>query len=249
MPVDSSINRRELLTLMGASMALAGLTGCVKQPAEKIFPYVRPPEEFIPGEPLYYATAQLHGGYARGIVVESYEGRPTKIEGNELHPASKGGDGRLRPGFPPQHVRPGSLADSDRARRDPDVELVHRGDEACARAGTRGPRRGAALPDADGDLADAAPADAGPPGRSPQREVGLAGSRPDATTSRRARGWPSESRSRRGTRSTRRTSSSRSTRTSWEPDRRCRGSCVTSSRGAAAATATTGSTWSSRRRL
>ena len=90
-PIDSHIDRRELLTLMGASMALAGLTGCVRQPTERIFPYVQAPEEMVPGEPLYYATAHLHGGYARGIVVESYEGRPTKIEGNELHPTSKGG--------------------------------------------------------------------------------------------------------------------------------------------------------------
>ena len=84
---------------MGASMALAGLTGCVKQPAEKVFPYVRPPEESVVGEPLYFATAQTLGGYARGIVVESYEGRPTKIEGNELHPASKGGTDVFAQGF------------------------------------------------------------------------------------------------------------------------------------------------------
>ena len=98
-PIDSGIDRRELLTLMGASLALAGLTGCVRQPTERIFPYVRPPEEMVPGEPLYYATAHPHGGYARGIVVESYEGRPTKIEGNELHPASLGGTDVFMQGF------------------------------------------------------------------------------------------------------------------------------------------------------
>jgi MoCo/4Fe-4S cofactor protein with predicted Tat translocation signal len=98
-PMDAGFDRREMLTLMGASMALAGLTGCVRQPEERVFPYVRPPEESVVGEPLYYATAHLHGGYARGILVESYEGRPTKIEGNELHPASKGGTDVFAQGF------------------------------------------------------------------------------------------------------------------------------------------------------
>ncbi len=98
-PIDSGFDRREILTLMGASIALAGLTGCTRQPTERIYPYVRPPEEMVPGEPLYYATAHVHGGYARGIVVESNEGRPTKVEGNELHPASLGGTDVFAQGF------------------------------------------------------------------------------------------------------------------------------------------------------
>jgi molybdopterin-containing oxidoreductase family iron-sulfur binding subunit len=83
--------RREFMTLMGASLALAGLTACTKQPAEKILPYVRQPEQLVPGRPLFFATAAGHDGYARGILVESHEGRPTKIEGNPDHPASLGG--------------------------------------------------------------------------------------------------------------------------------------------------------------
>ena len=63
-PIDSGVDRRELLTLMGASIALAGLTGCTRQPTERIYPYVKAPEEIVPGEPLYYATAHLHEGYA-----------------------------------------------------------------------------------------------------------------------------------------------------------------------------------------
>jgi MoCo/4Fe-4S cofactor protein with predicted Tat translocation signal len=98
-PIDSGVNRRELLTLMGASIALAGLTGCTRQPTEKIFPYVTPPEELVPGVPLFYATAHVHGGYARGILAKSYEGRPIKIEGNELHPASLGGTDVFAQGF------------------------------------------------------------------------------------------------------------------------------------------------------
>ncbi|OFV85558.1 MAG: molybdopterin oxidoreductase [Acidobacteria bacterium RIFCSPHIGHO2_02_FULL_67_57] len=82
--------RRRFLKLMAASLALAGLSACTRQPTEEILPYVRAPEEFIPGKPLYYATAMTLGGYAAGVLVESHLGRPTKIEGNELHPASLG---------------------------------------------------------------------------------------------------------------------------------------------------------------
>jgi molybdopterin-containing oxidoreductase family iron-sulfur binding subunit len=96
---EKGFDRRELLTLMGASIALAGLTGCVKQPTEKIFPYVKAPEELIPGVPLFYATAHRQGGYARGILAKSYEGRPVKIEGNELHPSSLGGTDVFAQGF------------------------------------------------------------------------------------------------------------------------------------------------------
>lgn len=82
--------RRDFLSLMGASLALAGLTACTKQPEEKILPYVRQPEHMVPGRPLFFATAAAPDGYARGVLVESNEGRPTKIEGNPDHPQSLG---------------------------------------------------------------------------------------------------------------------------------------------------------------
>jgi MoCo/4Fe-4S cofactor protein with predicted Tat translocation signal len=82
--------RREFLTLMGASLGLAGLTACTKQPPEKILPYVTQPEDVVLGRPLFYATAVAPDGYARGVLVESHEGRPTKIEGNPDHPQSLG---------------------------------------------------------------------------------------------------------------------------------------------------------------
>jgi MoCo/4Fe-4S cofactor protein with predicted Tat translocation signal len=84
-------SRRGFLKLMGASLALAGMTACTKQPLEPIVPYVRQPEELIPGRPLFYATAFELGGYASPILVESHQYRPTKIEGNAQHPASLGG--------------------------------------------------------------------------------------------------------------------------------------------------------------
>jgi molybdopterin-containing oxidoreductase family iron-sulfur binding subunit len=84
------VSRRTLLKLMGASLALAGLTACTRQPAEKIYPYVRQPEEIVPGKPLFFATAMPLAGYASGLLVESHEGRPTKIEGNPGHPVNRG---------------------------------------------------------------------------------------------------------------------------------------------------------------
>jgi len=86
-----AVSRRGFLKLMGASLAMAGMTACTKQPLEPIVPYVKQPEEVIPGRPLFYATAFTLGGYASPILVESHLYRPTKIEGNEQHPASLGG--------------------------------------------------------------------------------------------------------------------------------------------------------------
>lgn len=84
------VSRRKFLKLMGASIALAGAAACTRQPSEKIIPYVLPPEEVVPGKPLYYASAYVHDGVANGILAESHMGRPTKVEGNPEHPASLG---------------------------------------------------------------------------------------------------------------------------------------------------------------
>jgi molybdopterin-containing oxidoreductase family iron-sulfur binding subunit len=86
-----SVSRRGFLKVMGASLGLAGMTGCVRLPLEPIVPYVRQPEELIPGRPAFYASAITLGGYASPVVVESHLGRPTKIEGNDQHAASQGG--------------------------------------------------------------------------------------------------------------------------------------------------------------
>jgi MoCo/4Fe-4S cofactor protein with predicted Tat translocation signal len=88
--ITDPVARRTFLRLMAASLGLAGVTACTRQPLEKIVPYVRQPEELVPGQPLFYATAMSIGGVANGLLVESHEGRPTKIEGNPLHPGSVG---------------------------------------------------------------------------------------------------------------------------------------------------------------
>ena len=85
---DDPTSRRQFLKLMAASLALAGLSGCAFQPPERIVPYVKAPEELVPGKPLYFATSATVAGDCIGLIAESHEGRPTKLEGNALHPAS-----------------------------------------------------------------------------------------------------------------------------------------------------------------
>ncbi len=87
---DDAFSRRGFIKMMGASLALAGVSGCVKQPAEKIFPYVKQPEMLVPGKPLYFATAVPCNGGAVGVLAKSHMGRPVHLEGNPLHPASLG---------------------------------------------------------------------------------------------------------------------------------------------------------------
>jgi MoCo/4Fe-4S cofactor protein with predicted Tat translocation signal len=87
---NDPVGRRTFLKLMGASLALAGVSACAYQPREAIVPFVRQHEEYVPGKPLFYATATSLGGNVTGLLVRSNEGRPTKIEGNPQHPASLG---------------------------------------------------------------------------------------------------------------------------------------------------------------
>ena len=78
-----------MMMLLGASLSLAGLAGC-RRPVEEIVPYVTAPEEIVPGIPRYYATTMPFRRSAYGLIVESHEGRPTKIEGNPSHPSTLG---------------------------------------------------------------------------------------------------------------------------------------------------------------
>ena len=91
--VNEGISRRDFMRLLGSTIALAGvsgLAGCVRQPQQEIVPYIDQPERLIPGKPLFYATALEFMGFGRGVLVETHEARPTKVEGNALHPASLG---------------------------------------------------------------------------------------------------------------------------------------------------------------
>lgn len=89
----AGLRRRDFLKLVGGTLGLAGLSGlsgCTVRPRGKIVPYVDQPEQIIPGKPLFYATALEFRGYGRGVLVETHEGRPTKVEGNPTHPATLG---------------------------------------------------------------------------------------------------------------------------------------------------------------
>ena len=87
--LPDGITRRDLMMLVGASLSLAGLAGC-RRPVEEIVPYVAAPEDIVPGIPRYYATTMPFRRSAYGLIVESHEGRPTKIEGNPSHPSTLG---------------------------------------------------------------------------------------------------------------------------------------------------------------
>src|SRR5215470_4996047 len=85
-----SVSRRGFLKLMSASLALAGLSACTKQPEEAIVPYVQQPEDLVPGKPMFYATARPTNFGAQPLLAESQMFRPVKLEGNPDHPASRG---------------------------------------------------------------------------------------------------------------------------------------------------------------
>ncbi|MDB4981915.1 MAG: quinol:cytochrome c oxidoreductase iron-sulfur protein precursor [Myxococcales bacterium] len=87
---EDSVSRRGFMQLMGVSTALATVGAACAKPHDKIVPFVRRPEEMVPGNPLHFATAFSLDGYASGLVVTSHEGRPTKVEGNPDH-ADTGG--------------------------------------------------------------------------------------------------------------------------------------------------------------
>lgn len=92
--VTPGVDRRSFLGIIGASAAFAGITttaGCIRKPSEKILPYNKRPEDLIEGKPQFYASAGRFGGSVFGLLVTSYEGRPTKIDGNPSHPMSLGG--------------------------------------------------------------------------------------------------------------------------------------------------------------
>src|ERR1700756_4663796 len=84
------VSRRGFLKLAGASLALAGLAGCTKQPDEPIYPYVKAPEDLLLGKPMYFATAQPFVTGAVPVLIKSDEFRPIKVDGNPDHAYNRG---------------------------------------------------------------------------------------------------------------------------------------------------------------
>src|SRR6266478_2459280 len=108
------VSRRHFVKIMSASFLLGGFglagSGC-RRPEQKILPFGKMPENYVHGAPQYFATAMPTRGGAIPLVVKSNDGRPTKIEGNALHPDSNGGTDR----FAQASIL--SLYDPDRATR------------------------------------------------------------------------------------------------------------------------------------
>ena len=84
------VSRRNFMKVMGASVMLAGLANCARQPDEKVVGYVNQPENLIPGKAQFFATATAIGGYGLGLLATSHMNRPTKLEGLKEHPSSVG---------------------------------------------------------------------------------------------------------------------------------------------------------------
>jgi Fe-S-cluster-containing dehydrogenase component len=138
---SGDLTRRSFLKTLGASVALAGLDGCTRIPAEKILPFVTQPPEFTPGVAVHYATSMVLDGYATGLVVEAHEGRPTKIEGNPSHPASLGAAGVLEQAsllqlYDPDRAR--QIRNGSNASTWPDFAAAMAPAALRARAGARG---------------------------------------------------------------------------------------------------------------
>jgi MoCo/4Fe-4S cofactor protein with predicted Tat translocation signal len=87
---ESGLSKRDFMKLMGASLALAGLSAC-RRPEAYLVPFNKGVEWSIPGKPLYYASAMPIRQGAMPVIVTTVDGRPTKLEGNPLHPYSNGG--------------------------------------------------------------------------------------------------------------------------------------------------------------
>jgi MoCo/4Fe-4S cofactor protein with predicted Tat translocation signal len=89
--LGEGVSRRDFLKFLGSTAALAGLSGCnIRKPYYKIKPYAKKLEHVVPGTPTFYATSYQLNSAVYGVLVETHEGRPTKIEGNPLYPESNG---------------------------------------------------------------------------------------------------------------------------------------------------------------
>ena len=167
--IADPVERRTFLKLMGASLALAGLTACTRQPAEKIVPYVRQPEEHRPGQ----AAVLRDGDDARRRRRPACSSRATKA-GRPRSKATRASrqprrDRRLRAGGDPRPLRSRSLADADQPRRDPAVAGVPRRDARGARRAAAAAGRRPAHPHRNGQLADARRADSRAAARASRR--------------------------------------------------------------------------------
>ncbi len=158
----NGVSRRGFVQVASLSTAIAAVGAACRKPHQKIVPFVRRPEEVVPGNPLHFATAYGLEGYASGLLVESHEGRPTKVEGNPAHPQTLGATTSFEQSLTL------SVYDDDRAKqiRTGSRPLAWRTflAETAVRANSLAQNRGAepALPDRADDVA--VPDRSAPPG-------------------------------------------------------------------------------------
>ncbi len=112
-------SRREFLKLSAAAFAMAGLSACIRPSLDTIFTYSKQPEDELPGKGRFYATSFGLGGFSHGVLVETHEGRPTRTEGNPLHPGNLGAASAIEQAWVL------SLYDPDRAQK-----VIHQGKES-----------------------------------------------------------------------------------------------------------------------
>ncbi len=145
---EFALDRRSMLRAFGATLALAGLAGCEARPDERARPYVTDPENEIPGKPRLYATAVPFAGIAQPVIGTTHTGRPTKLEGNPDHPASRGATDAFtqaalldlydpeRSQAPSTGGRPASWTDLDAALADRTaLSAANRGEGLCLLTG------------------------------------------------------------------------------------------------------------------
>ncbi len=121
------LDRRDFMKVMGASAMMASLAGCTKQPVQKIVPYVTNPEEIIPGQPNFYASADPISGY--GLILKTREGRPIKVDGNVDHPLNRGGlsargQAMIHDLYDPDRLRAPKSGGSDATWEQVDAEVM-----------------------------------------------------------------------------------------------------------------------------
>jgi len=89
--LEGKTPRRDFLKYLGFSTAAAALAASCETPVRKAVPFLNRPDNVIPGVPNYYASTYMNGGDAISVIVKQRDGRPIKIEGNELSSITKGG--------------------------------------------------------------------------------------------------------------------------------------------------------------
>ena len=160
------VGRRGFLKLMSASLALAGVSACTRQPTEELVPYVRQPEELVPGKPLFYATAMPFAGAGHRPAGREPRRPADEDRRQPRSPVEPRRHRPLRAGLDPRPLRSGSLADDHQPRRDPSVQRLRRRDAQRARRAAVEEGRGPPHPHRDRGVADAGGADRRDPARA-----------------------------------------------------------------------------------